>query len=332
MAERVIAFGPGRVNLIGEHTDYNDGLAMPFAIDRGVTVLAAPARRFIVDALDLGERDEFKTPKKAPGWKAFARGMVAELRAAGYDIAPAHLEITGNLPPGSGLSSSAALEAALALALVGDEVDRVELAKLCSKVENEWVGAETGLLDQFASLLSQHGHVLRIDFRTLEVEPHPLDLGEWQLVTVDSGAKHSHAGSGYNERRAECRAACEQLKITSLRDASLDNSLDPTLLKRVRHVVTENERVDATARALDAGDLHEVSALLNASHASLRDDYEVSVPEVERTRARLLSAGAAGARIVGGGFGGSVLGLLPPGVPRPDGALVVAPGGPARLL
>ena len=153
MAKRVVAFGPGRVNLIGEHTDYNDGLAMPFAIDRGVTVTATPAKRFVVDALDLDERDEFKKPEQAPGWRAFARGMVAELRAAGFKVAPAHLEISGDLPQGSGLSSSAALEAALALALVGDDVDRVELAKLCSRVENDWVGAETGLLDQLASLL-----------------------------------------------------------------------------------------------------------------------------------------------------------------------------------
>ncbi len=331
MAKKVVAFGPGRVNLIGEHTDYNDGLAMPFAIDRGVTVTATPAKRFVVDALDLDERDEFKKPEKAPGWRAFARGMVAELRAAGIKVAPAHLEISGDLPQGSGLSSSAALEAALALALVGDDVDRVELAKLCSRVENDWVGAETGLLDQLASLLSQPDHVLRIDFRSLDVEPHPLDLGDWQLVTVDSGATHTHAGSGYNERRAECRAACEALGIDSLRDATLEG-LDGTLLKRVRHVLSENERVDATARALDAGDLPEVAVLLDLSHASLRDDYGASVPEVEATRSRLKSAGAAGARMVGGGFGGSVLALLPPGVPRPDGAFPVVPGAPARLL
>jgi galactokinase len=328
---KVVAFGPGRVNLIGEHTDYNDGLAMPFAIDRGVTVTATPAKRFIVDALDLGARDEFKKPERAEGWQAFARGMVAELRAAGHKVSPAHLEISGDLPQGSGLSSSAALEAALALALVGDDVDRVELAKLCSRVENDWVGAETGLLDQLASLLSQPDHVLRIDFRSLEVQPHPLDLGQWQLVTVDSGATHTHAGSGYNERRAECRRACEALGVESLRDATLAG-LDGTLLKRVRHVLTENARVDATAKALDAHDLHEVSRLLDESHASLRDDYEASVPEVERTRARLKSAGAAGARMVGGGFGGSVLALLPPGVPRPDGAFPVVPGAPARLL
>ena len=332
MPERIVAFGPGRVNLIGEHTDYNDGLAMPFAIERGVTVTAEPARRFSVDALDLGERDEFDAPERADGWRAFPRGMVAELRAAGFEVAPAHLTITGDVPQGSGLSSSAALEAALALALLGRVPDELlDLARLCSRVENDWVGAETGLLDQLASLCSREAHVLRIDFRSLEVAPHPLDLGDWQLVTVDSGATHNLATGGYNERRAECRAACEALGITTLRDATT-GKLDGVLERRVRHVVSENARVEATAQALDAHDLETVARLLDESHASLRDDYEASVPEVEATVERLKAAGAAGARMVGGGFGGAVLALLPPGVTRPAGALVVAPHAAARLL
>src|SRR3954452_18213029 len=306
---------------------------MPFAIERGVTVTATPAARFTVDALDLDERDEFDTPEPADGWRAFARGMVAELRGAGFDVPPAHLTITGDVPLGSGLSSSAALEAALGLALLNRRPDDLKaLVKLCSKVENDWVGAETGLLDQTASLMSEPGHVLRIDFRSFDVEPHPFELGDWQLVTVDSGATHTHAASGYNERRAECRAACEALGISSLREATDLSSLSGTLLKRARHVLTENERVEATARALDAHDLKAVAKLLDESHASLRDDYEASVPEVEDTVDRLKAAGAAGARMVGGGFGGSVLALLPPGVPRPAGAVAVAPGAPARLL
>ena len=331
--EPVTAFGPGRVNLIGEHTDYNDGLSMPFAIERGVTVTATPAERFVVDARDFGERDEFTEPERADGWRAFARGMVAELRAAGFDVAPAHLEISGDLPQGSGLSSSAALEAALALALLGRAPEDLKaLAQLCSRVENDWVGAETGLLDQIASLMSREGHVLQIDFRSLEVRPVPFDLGDWTLVTVESGATHTHAGSGYNERRAECRAACEALGIASLRDAHDLSALGGTLLKRARHVVSENARVEATADALQAQDLQRVGELLDASHASLRDDYEASVPQVEATVERLTAAGAAGARMVGGGFGGSVLALLPPGVVRPAGALAVAPHLPARLL
>jgi galactokinase len=335
--EKVVAFGPGRVNLIGEHTDYNGGLAMPFAIERGVTVTATRANRWEVDALDFREHDEFSKPNRVRGWKSFHRGMIAELRAAGYELHPAHLVLTGNVPRGSGLSSSAALETALALALLGlsgqdPPADLRDLAKLCSKVENEWVGAETGLLDQFASLLSHEGHVLRIDFTSLDVESYPLGLGDWQLVTMDSGATHNLAASGYNQRRAECRAACEALGIDSLRDAGDLGALDGTLLKRARHVVSENARVDATAQALEAHDLATVARLLDESHASLRDDYEASVPEVEATVERLKAAGAAGARMVGGGFGGSVLALLPPGVSRPEGALAVAPGPPARLL
>jgi galactokinase len=244
---KVVAFGPGRVNLIGEHTDYNGGLAMPFAIERGVTVTATPAQRWQVDALDFREHDEFSKPKRVRGWKNFHRGMIAELQAAGYALRPARLVLTGDLPRGSGLSSSAALEAALALALLAfsghdPPEDLRELAKQCSRGENDWVGAETGLLDQFASLLSAEDHVLRIDFTSLEVERFPLDRGEWQLVTKDSGATHNLAASGYNQRRAECRAACEALGVGSLREATDLGALDGVLLKRARHVVSENAR------------------------------------------------------------------------------------------
>jgi galactokinase len=330
----VTARGPGRVNLIGEHTDYNDGLALPFAIDRGVTVTATPidGDRIEAHAKDLGETDAFAVadPGRATGWRAFVRGTVAELRAAGHDIGATRLEIEGDLPHGAGLSSSAALEAALCLALA--DGDRLELAKLCSRVENHWVGAETGLLDQLASLCGEAGHAIRIDFRTLEISPVPLDLGGWTLVTLDSGATHTHAAGGYNERRAECRAACERLGIASLRDATGTTGLPEPLGRRVRHVLSENERVDRTVEALAAGDLERVGALLDASHASLRDDYEASVPEVERTVERLKDAGAKGARMVGGGFGGSVLALFAPGTEPPAAALPVVPGPPARRL
>jgi galactokinase len=331
------------VNLIGEHTDYNGGLALPFAISRGITVTAeaAPGDRVIAHAHDIGEQDEFSlaAPERTDGWRAFVRGTVAELTAAGYELQPCRLTIEGDLERGAGLSSSAALSTALSLALLAvageDEPDdRRELAKLCSRVENDWVGAETGLLDQLASLCGGTGHAIRIDFRTLAIDPVPLELGDWTLVTLESGAAHSIAESGYNERRRECREACRRLGIETLSDANASDldSLPEPLASRARHVVTENARVDAMVRALADGDLEEAGRLLDASHASLRDDYEASVPEVERTVAALKDAGAAGARMVGGGFGGSVLALLPPGVVRPDGALVVAPGGPAVLL
>jgi galactokinase len=340
----VRARGPGRVNLIGEHTDYNDGLALPFAIERGVTVTAAPADdgRVTATARDLGEEDAFalEDVERADGWRAFVRGAVAELRDAGHELAPCALDIEGDLDQGSGLSSSAALEAALTLALLavaGDEepADRRDLARICSRIENDWVGARTGLLDQLASLFGREGHAVRIDFATLAIDPVPLELGDWALVTLDSGAVHSHASSGYNERREECARACELLHIQTLREATMDGAaeLPDPLDRRVRHVVEENARVDAMVEALRADDLEEAGRLLDASHASLRDLYEVSVPEVEDAVGHLKDAGAAGARLVGGGFGGSVLGLLrPSGAGLPPGAVAVRPGPAARLL
>ena len=341
-ATAVSARGPGRVNLIGEHTDYNGGLALPFAIDRGVTATAEPLAgdRVEVVAEDLGETDVFPLagPEPAEGWRAFARGVVAELTAAGVELVPARIAFTGDVPLGAGLSSSAALETALCLALLGvaaaEEPDRIELAKLCSRVENDWVGAETGLLDQLASLLGTEGHALRIDFSTLAIEPVPLDLRGWQLVTVDSGAAHEHAESGYNERRAECEAAASELGVRTLSEATRDAAerLPEPGRRRARHVLTENARVDATVDALRAGDLEAVGRLLDESHASLRDDYEASVEEVEALVDRLKRGGAAGARMMGGGFGGSVLALFAPGAALPDGATAVVPGPPARRL
>ena len=336
------AFGPGRVNLIGEHTDYNGGLALPFAIDRGVTVEAEPLAggEIRAEARDLGERDAFPAaaPGRAGGWRAFVRGTVAELRATGVPLEGARLALSGDVPLGSGLSSSAALEAALCLALLAvagaAEPDRTELAKLCSRVENDWVGAETGLLDQLASLRSREGEAIRIDFSTLAIAPVPLPLGDWRLVTLESGAEHTHAAGGYNERRAECRAACEALGIQHLSAADPDAAaaLPTPLDRRARHVLSENARVDAMVAALAAGDLPAAGVLLDASHASLRDDYEASVPAVEDAVAALKRAGAAGARMVGGGFGGSVLALLPPGVALPAAARAVLPGPPAALM
>ncbi len=342
-AEHVAAFGPGRVNLIGEHTDYNGGLALPFAISEGVTVriwrLSEPRVRAL--ALDLDERDEFELidPAPAEGWRAFIRGAVAELQRSGVDLPGLRIEFAGTVARGGGLSSSAALEVALTLALLGlagaREPDPVELARLCSRIENQWVGARTGLLDQLASLCGRRDRALRIDFRSLEVDLVRLDLGgEHRLLTLDSGEQHAHAGSGYNQRRQECAQACEQLGIESLRDATLEmaRTLEPVLARRAEHVIGENERVERTVSALAAGDLPAVGELLNASHASLRDLYEVSTPAVEAAIAQLRSCGALGARIMGGGFGGNVLGLMPADKPAPAEAIEVRPGPGAHLL
>jgi galactokinase len=203
---------------------------------------------------------------------------------------------------------------------------------MCSRVESEWAGQETGLLDQLASLLGEEGRALRLDMRTLEARPVELDLHGHVLAVLDSGAPRSLAASGYNERREESRRALELLGLESLRDADDTSGLPPPLDARLRHVISENERVDAAVAALESGNLAELGALLNASHASLRDDYEVSVPEVERAVAVCMDAGALGARIMGGGFGGSVLALFPPSAALPDGAISVRAGRGARLL
>jgi galactokinase len=342
----VVAFAPGRANLIGEHTDYNDGLALPFAIEQGVRVGARSQDSAEVRAYtaDRGERKRFPLsglrPEDRDGdWRDFVRGAIGELQRAGQELRSADLAIAGDVPQGGGLSSSAALEVALCLALLAvsgieEPHDRIELARLCSRIENDWVGAHTGLLDQLASLCGRDGHALRIDFRTLELEQVPLELGDWQLVTVPSGEQHSLAESGYNERRQECERARERLGLDSLRDAQLDelDQLPDPLDRRVRHVIEENARVEDTIRALHRRDLEAVGRLLDASHASLRDLYESSTTAVEETVARLKQAGAAGARMMGGGFGGHVLALLEPGVPAPPDGHTVRPSSGARLL
>jgi galactokinase len=266
----------------------------------------------------------------------FLEGTLAELRRAGVELPGARLAIEGDLPQRVGLSSSAALCVALALALygaAGTEPPRpVRLARLCSRVESEWAGQDTGLLDQLASLLGEEGRALRLDMRTLEARPVELNLDGHVLATLDSGASRSLAASGYNERREECRRALELLGLESLRDADDASGLPAPLDARLRHVISENERVDAAVAALEGGEPAALGALLNESHASLRDDYEVSVPEVERAVAACMDAGALGARIMGGGFGGSVLALFPPGAALPDGAISVQAGAGARLL
>jgi galactokinase len=341
----VIAFAPGRANLIGEHTDYNDGLSLPFAIEQGIRVRAqrSPGDRILALAVDRGEEESFPLDggeqRRAGDWTDFVRGTVSELSAAGFTLRGARLEISSDVPEGAGLSSSAALEVALCLALLGvagaaEPEDRVALARLCSRVENDWVGARTGLLDQLASLCGERGQALRIDFRTLEVRPVPLALEDWKLVTVPSGERHSLAQSGYNERRAECERARTTLGLESLRDARLADlhRLQDPLDRRVRHVIEENARVQATVAALECGDLAEVGRLLDASHASLRDLYDSSTGAVEETVACLHGAGAAGARMMGGGFGGDVLALFPPGAALPHDARRLEPSAGARLL
>jgi galactokinase len=354
----VTAFAPGRVNLIGEHTDYNGGLALPFAIGEGVTVraLVAAEPRIDVVALDLGEKDSFALDEIEPaaGWRGFARGMVAELIERGHEMMGGRLDIAGTVPRGGGLGSSAALAVSLGLALTAladlsgrkrvelaarvergtlSAHERIELAKLCSRVENVWVGARSGLLDQLAALFGERNCAIAIDFDSLDLRLVPVALEDHRLVLLDSREQHVNAASGYNQRRAECDEACALLGLRSLREARPNDvpRLPAPLADRVRHVIDENERVLGAIEALERRDWGALGRLLDASHRSSRDLYALSTPAVETAVGRLLGAGALGARVVGGGFGGHVLGLMPPGAEAPAGAFEVVPSAGAGL-
>jgi galactokinase len=342
-AERARAFAPGRVNLIGEHTDYNEGLCLPFAIERGVTVTATrnAGREIEAHALDLGGTLRFEPGAeegRGEGWRAFVVGAAAELARSGIDPPPCRLEIAGDLPRGGGLGSSAALTVALCLALCAaagaQPPPALELARACSRVENEWVGQRTGLLDQLASLHGGRGRAVRIDMHGPLIEPVPLELGGHRLALLDSGAPRALAAAGYNARRAECEEAARLLGLASLRDARPEDAerLREPLAGRVRHVTTENARVDEMVAALRDGDPGRAGHLLDGSHASLRDDYDCSTPAVEAAIGRAEAAGASGARMVGGGFGGHVLALFEREADLPADAVEVAPGPGARVL
>ena len=278
------AWAPGRVNLIGEHTDYSGGLALPIAIQLGVELEVAATS----ESLELVS-EQFGPA--AEGWGRYAHAVADELDALGRPGIGVRGTVRSTLPAGAGLSSSAALELAVALALcevAAWEIEPLELAEACRRAEFRAVGAPVGILDQAAILLGREQHALLLDCGTLQHRHVPVPAGAG-LVVVDSGVTHRHETSGYATRRAELEAG---------------------MPKRVRHVTTENDRVTAFADAFTAGDLARAGELLLASHASLRDDYEVSVPEVDELVERAVAAGAYGARIVGGGFGGSILALV----------------------
>jgi galactokinase len=316
---------PGRVNLIGEHTDYNDGFVLPFAIGAGVTAVAA---RRPDGMLALASRQapgeqvavplDGLAPGSVTGWAAYPAGVAWALRAAGYPVGGTSLSYDGDLPPGAGLASSAALECATALALTdlhGIALPRPQLAAIAHRAENDFAGVPSGIMDQSAALLGQAGHALLLDCRSGIGTAVPLDPGPSGLVllVVDTGARHEHAADEFAARRQACEDAAQALGVRSLRDIT-DSSelagLDPLLTRRARHVVTENSRVLATAGLLRAGQLSRAGPLLTASHASLRDDFEVSWPEADATVEVALELGAYGARMTGGGFGGSVLVLV----------------------
>ncbi|MER7077310.1 galactokinase [Saccharopolyspora kobensis] len=329
---------PGRVNLIGEHTDYNDGFVLPFALPHRTAVAVRPRTDGRLSMATFGSDGrlhrspeiavEDLRPGSPGGWAAYPAGVAWALREAGFPLRGADLMIVGEVPTGAGLSSSHALECATALALL-DTANAApgqpgaptlgEIARLVQRAENDFAGAPTGLLDQTASLSCTEAHALFFDVRTGVGEQIPFDPVRTglEVLVIDTRVKHSHSESGYGERRRGCERAAELLERKALRDVAAAEL--PTVLPQlpeelrplVRHVVTENDRVLATVDELRAGRYAEIGPLLNASHASLRDDYRISSPELDLAVDSALAAGALGSRMIGGGFGGSAIALVP---------------------
>lgn len=301
---------PGRVNLIGDHTDYNGGFALPVAIDRSVTVTSRwrTDRTVTVYSAQLDEFDEFEIDhiERTGTWRDYVRGVLALLRPpTGADV-----EIRATLPRGSGLSSSAALE--LAVARTFSDLPADELARLAQRAENEFVGVQCGILDQFTSAMGRAGHALFLDCRDLSFRHVPLP-GNASVVICDSGVRRELASSAYNDRRRSCEAAARQLGVPSLREATFEDveKLPVGLKKCARHVISENARTRAAAEALDVGNVALVGRVMNESHASLRDDYDV-VPRAvgEMVDALRRVDGCYGARMTGAGFGGALVSLV----------------------
>ncbi len=315
---------PGRVNLIGEHVDYSEGFVLPLAIDRATVAAAAPRedRTVRVRSLATGETAEFSLdqpdPRPRGSWLDYAQGVALAL-ARRVPLRGADVALRTTVPIGAGLSSSAAFELAVGLALLsaaGAELEPRELAHAAQEAENAFVGLRSGIMDQLASALGVRDHALLIDCRSEDVTPVPLP-SQAALVVADSGVKHELAGSAYNERRAESEEAARRLGARTLRDVSIAEFarrgalLPEPLRRRARHVVGENARVLATVSALRNGDLTDVGRLMNDSHDALRDDYEVSAPELDLlVEAARRVDGVYGARMTGGGFGGSIVALV----------------------
>ena len=319
---------PGRVNLIGEHTDYNDGFVLPVAVDRscraalaarddGVlrcfSVQRGPGGEVAVDELSAASGD---------GWSSYVLGTAWALREAGVPLRGADVVVDSSVPAGAGLSSSAALECSVGLALcdlAGFDVDRTVLARAGQRAETDAVGAPVGLMDQMASVHGRAGHAVLLDCRSLAVQEIPLPFARegLSLLVLDTQVAHDHATGGYASRRRACEEAAGLLGVEALRDATVEqvdeaaSALGEERLRRARHVVTENARVLAAAEALRLADLPALGRLLAESHASLRDDFEVSSVELDAAVAAAVDAGAVAARMTGGGFGGSAIAVVP---------------------
>ena len=313
-----MVWAPGRVNLIGEHTDYSGGLVLPAAIQLGITLrVSAVADDVRLDSSRFGAADRFAADGGGPastGWARYGQGVAAELSTLGRPPVGLVGTVESDLPPGAGLSSSAALEVAIGLALCAVaefELEPLQLALACQRAELRAVGVPCGILDQAACVLGRAGSALLLDCWTLEHRLVSLPA-EAAFVIIDSGVERSLETSAYAKRRAELEHAMRLLGAERSTDVRLEDLdvLDPVSLRRLRHVVTENDRVRAFAAALEAGGLRTAGTLLRESHASLRDDYEVSIGELDLLVELADAAGAYGARMIGGGFGGAILALV----------------------
>jgi galactokinase len=318
------AGAPGRVNLIGEHTDYNDGFVLPLAIDRAIWIALRPRddRRVVVHSVDFDQSAEFPLDQLSAGnagWIEYLKGTAWSLREAGLKLAGWEGVLMGDVPVGAGLSSSAALEMATARAFAARsdlDWDPAAMAKLGQRAENKWVGVNCGIMDQLVSAAGRAGHALLIDCRTLQTRPVPIPDGV-AVVVLDTSTRRGLVDSAYNERRAQCESAAEFFQVAALRDVGrelferLSGKLDETTRRRARHVVTENERTLQAAEAMNRGEVSALGALMNQSHESLRDDYEVSSDAlnamVESARAH---RACYGARMTGAGFGGCAVAVI----------------------
>ncbi|MDI3312744.1 MAG: galactokinase [Mycobacterium sp.] len=316
---------PGRINLVGEHTDYNLGLALPIALPQRTVVTFEPGDTDAItvcsDRLPGSARIPLSTvPGEVTGWAGYVAGVVWALRGRGYPLPGGAMSVTSGIEIGSGLASSAALTCAALGAITsaaGIRIERLEQARVAQRAENDYVGAPTGLLDQLASLFGEPSTALLIDFRDVSVRPVRFDPDAYgvALLLIDTRERHSHAGGEYAARRWACEHAATELHAPSLRDiedlSSLQAITDPVAARRARHVLTENRRVLDFVAALSDADFAEAGRILTASHASMRDDFEITTASIDLIVDTAVRAGALGARMTGGGFGGCVIALAP---------------------
>jgi galactokinase len=328
----IVGRAPGRVNLIGEHTDYNDGYVFPMAVDFQMMMAARLRTDGLVRLYSINYQQQVEFPLTQPiaydtihKWSNYVRGVISVLQDSGIQLSGADMIFQGDIPQGAGLSSSAALEVVTAIVLQklnGFTRSPQELALLCQRAENKFVGMNCGIMDQFISMMGKQNHALLLDCRSLEYRQTPLELGNHQIIICQSGVKHNLVESEYNKRRLECEQGVAILAqkhpdIKALRDATLEqaaackNEMDEIVYRRCCHVIAENDRVLESVKVLTRGDLRSFGRLMNASHDSLRDLYEVSCPEIDElvNLARAVP-GVLGARITGGGFGGCTVNLV----------------------